>query len=1093
MPQIDVGKLVAEIAAQREKGFNARAMQTIGKTPSFSLGDLVKQRVDLGQEPWLRFPSLPKKSGGTAEEDTTPFQTVEAQMLKAGEASPEITKAVRTLEESRARAQTGKTPGKGIWDRVKLGLDDAIETGAQGLTSALDVISRPMYGTTAAIKGGMFGNEERNQGGLNALISGFSEGISGKDREGGYGILDEAGWDTTDKSSWANRLAHGAAGLGIEIAADPLSWMSLGAGAAGREVATELGKAGVTNTLGKQVAKRAARLQRTAKTGAARGTRKFSEGEITDLVSYGLNTQRTKALDAYARAQAKKGGKSFMKDAYDNAIAAGRTPDEAELAAKLALDNETNSLRDALVRGLGESGIGNKAFQLRLGFMGKGKDVLEGSKFAQKAYRPFEWTGEQLGKTGVGDMLGNAFKYEKLFPGRAAEIRHGMTASGVQRQNELNQWVKRTFRGMDRKTREEMVDNIERGIVPTGADRFGTPLAQIQAEVKAKLKQMADEELNAGLRETGDILQDGYVPHMYRGYKANQAAKKAKPGGLSFKDARKQQIKLNQSNVGYTLKDAQKAGLDPETDLAKIILAKGGKQNSALTRHGFQHDLLLTYGQMYKGTVGEAEKWGIQEVPDNLIPKNIKAMLGKDEKWYMPKEFVNTMKQFDNLAKNSTDEHTRAFMRYLDKVNRYFKYSKTITKPAYHVNNMMSDITFNWFDNVPVWEQADTLRRWAATKAGKSGGKWRLSNQHEISWDEMKHLFDTHAGGSNFFDTDVPFRVRGGAGTNKARAAGARANQMLHGFSTKREDFPRFTHFQRAVRDEYKARAGKRVLNTQQHRKILQDSVDAAAARVNKFNIDYSALTPFEQNVMKRVIPFYTYMRKATPLLVESMAYNPGRVLAIDKGRRAIENTLGIEHNEAFDQIRIPEFLRDNHAYLQLNNKQAPSYLSLDALPTNLLASRFGDSTVQGLAKEGVAMANLGIRGPFEIAHGGTFFNNAKPESITDYLLRELNPVEQYLPAGGSKTSANALKKYLGVPNAQISEEQQLQAVKESTDPFQEKNAVLSKMLEEKGYDFQKSTTKKKGTKWRIIDRLTGQLVAEFDSPEAAQAAANNL
>lgn len=52
--------------------------------------------------------------------------------------------------------------------------------------------------------------------------------------------------------------------------------------------------------------------------------------------------------------------------------------------------------------------------------------------------------------------------------------------------------------------------------------------------------------------------------------------------------------------------------------------------------------------------------------------------------------------------------------------------------------------------------------------------------------------------------------------------------------------------------------------------------VGAAAQTVRKYLFDYADLTPFEQNVLRKVIPFYTYMRKNTALQLREAVKQPG-------------------------------------------------------------------------------------------------------------------------------------------------------------------------------------------------------------------------
>ena len=54
------------------------------------------------------------------------------------------------------------------------------------------------------------------------------------------------------------------------------------------------------------------------------------------------------------------------------------------------------------------------------------------------------------------------------------------------------------------------------------------------------------------------------------------------------------------------------------------------------------------------------------------------------------------------------------------------------------------------------------------------------------------------------------------------------------------------------------------------------DLLSEAFERVMKFHFDYSDLSAFERNVVKRVLPFYVWTRKNMPLMIEQMGMRPG-------------------------------------------------------------------------------------------------------------------------------------------------------------------------------------------------------------------------
>lgn len=107
-----------------------------------------------------------------------------------------------------------------------------------------------------------------------------------------------------------------------------------------------------------------------------------------------------------------------------------------------------------------------------------------------------------------------------------------------------------------------------------------------------------------------------------------------------------------------------------------------------------------------------------------------------------------------------------------------------------------------------------------------------------------------------------------------------------------------------------------------------------AAALVHKYHFDYGDVTPFEKNVARRAIPFYTFARKNLPLQLESLATRPGafstpfKPALVDRdkqeyvpdylsnqfvtplgpevdGKRRFLSTLGLPQEEAFKEMSL--------------------------------------------------------------------------------------------------------------------------------------------------------------------------------------------
>lgn len=82
-----------------------------------------------------------------------------------------------------------------------------------------------------------------------------------------------------------------------------------------------------------------------------------------------------------------------------------------------------------------------------------------------------------------------------------------------------------------------------------------------------------------------------------------------------------------------------------------------------------------------------------------------------------------------------------------------------------------------------------------------------------------------------------------------------------------------------------------------------------AAESVKKFLFDYREVTPFEAKFMKRVIPFYTWMRKNIPLQLDQLMFNTNVYRNTFKGIRSIESGVPVE--DRVDDKAKNKFARD--------------------------------------------------------------------------------------------------------------------------------------------------------------------------------------
>jgi hypothetical protein len=98
-----------------------------------------------------------------------------------------------------------------------------------------------------------------------------------------------------------------------------------------------------------------------------------------------------------------------------------------------------------------------------------------------------------------------------------------------------------------------------------------------------------------------------------------------------------------------------------------------------------------------------------------------------------------------------------------------------------------------------------------------------------------------------------------------------------------------------------------------------------ARGSVNKYLFDYdNGLTDFEQNVMRSVIPFYSWMRFNIPLQMQAIMEDPARYAKIPKFIQAVESV-----TDQWRAIETPDYFEELHAVrMPLIQNSKPVYLN---------------------------------------------------------------------------------------------------------------------------------------------------------------------
>jgi hypothetical protein len=332
------------------------------------------------------------------------------------------------------------------------------------------------------------------------------------------------------------------------------------------------------------------------------------------------------------------------------------------------------------------------------------------------------------------------------------------------------------------------------------------------------------------------------------------------------------------------------------------IMERKAKVETARAYHKF-----LTHVRD-KGRTDLGEK--LVENVNELTEEGLKAL--KQQGWRTPKGVGNIMKghimpdgaatMLENTYKSFfTDEGTNQFLKLYDKVNGLWKTSVTAWFPAFHVRNGLSNMFTNvmaGIRNPRVYKQAFDLQKYANKLADPTLSKEtleKLGKQRigKFTAQEALELAERHG----------------------VISAGGYWEEMSEGLLKSRPG--KIRRFNPLSRDFVLTDVGTRVGNAvESNARIAHflgrvdagDTIEQAALSVKAHLFDYSELTAFEKNVMRRIIPFYTWNRKNAELMTRILVSNPAKLGIPLKGFRELQDSFSDVSEE--DLEKMPAWAR---------------------------------------------------------------------------------------------------------------------------------------------------------------------------------------
>src|SRR3990167_4960632 len=264
------------------------------------------------------------------------------------------------------------------------------------------------------------------------------------------------------------------------------------------------------------------------------------------------------------------------------------------------------------------------------------------------------------------------------------------------------------------------------------------------------------------------------------------------------------------------------------------------------------------------------------------------------------------------------------FLKSFDKIQNYCKAWTLAPFPKYHIRNSVGNIWNNYLSgtvNPMVYGKAAALSTYKKTGSDIFLKPFGIkSNQADDIIDQAEQLTVLNQG---WFGADIPETIESFVGKPSFNLLSEKGILIKSGRSIGKavENNARLAHFIDKIEKGF--------------------SPDAAALSVKKFLFDYKDLTIFERQVLKRMMPFYTWSRKNIPLQIDQFIEQPQKFVPIMKilDNRKEEDLAKVKYTNPYMYEKLPaEYKRtiDSVTYIPLEGLLPSADLAKISRPQEL-------------------------------------------------------------------------------------------------------------------------------------------------------------
>lgn len=399
--------------------------------------------------------------------------------------------------------------------------------------------------------------------------------------------------------------------------------------------------------------------------------------------------------------------------------------------------------------------------------------------------------------------------------------------------------------------------------------------------------------------------------------------------GISFGFGKSPKPEQSKKRKFFNIFERLNAEVNTQTDIGFAHAAKVEEDLVALKKGELENRLVGYYGRKLDDVTNPVTgKTRPAEAARGYAVHTV-TRKGVTERFEIPLEAQKWMEDIQKTVIN--DENLKWLARQADRLTNTWKRMATSWRPAFHGRNLVSNYWLAWSQDADYAKPEYWIDAWKVMN--KVDGSYKVGDETLTAVEVLDDARFYGVTRENFGPSEVMHYLNRmvseeqASTARKAFFAGERGldSQVLRGMSPSIGGNDLGT----AIEDGSRLAVYIGARNKGMTKEAAADAADRAL-----FNYSPEALSAAEREVFKRIVPFYTWIRRAVPAVFETTLKRPGKVL----GMKRVSDAAFAAYDDV-DRELLPDYMQNSAAFpTPFKNAEGNRYLLNPGLPISELA-----------------------------------------------------------------------------------------------------------------------------------------------------------